>query len=119
MNVETEKHFILVCSNTNTLEIIYYYKLMFFSFRYHSHSLKLIQSFLFSAHAPEMPDGPFNPVNYSGTQINVWGAPPNAWPGMNANSGAVTFGLPNQGMSPYTTQFGYLTENMIHVSAFH
>ena len=66
------------------------------------------------AHAPEIPDGPFNPVNYSGTQINVWGAPPNAWPGMNANSGAVTFGLPNQGMSPYTTQFGYLTENMIN-----
>lgn len=62
---------------------------------------------------PEIPDGPFNPVNYSGTQINVWGAPPNGWPGMNANSGAVTFGVPNQSASPYPTQFGYLTENMI------
>lgn len=62
---------------------------------------------------PEIPDGPFNPVNYSGTQINVWGAPPNGWPGMNANSGAVTFGVPNQSVSPYPTQFGYLTENMI------
>ncbi|VDI43339.1 Hypothetical predicted protein, partial [Mytilus galloprovincialis] len=60
-----------------------------------------------------MPDGPFNPVNYSGTQINVWGGNPNAWPGMNANSGAVTFGQPNQGMIPCSTQFGYLTENMI------
>ncbi|XP_063424971.1 annexin A6-like isoform X1 [Mytilus trossulus] len=62
---------------------------------------------------PEMPDGPFNPVNYSGTQINVWGGHPNAWPGMNANSGAVTFGQPNQGTIPCSTQFGYLTENMI------
>lgn len=53
-------------------------------------------------------------MNYSGTQINVWGgAPPNGWPGMNANGGAVTFGTPNP--NPFTTQYGYLTENMIQV----
>lgn len=64
---------------------------------------------------PPLPEGPFNPTNYSGTQINVWGAPPGSWPGMNANNGAVTFGVPVPN-NPYPTQTGFLTENMISVS---
>lgn len=63
---------------------------------------------------PPMPEGPFNPTNYSGTQINVWGAPPCSWPGMNANNGAVTFGVPVPN-NPYPSQTGFLTENMINV----
>lgn len=63
---------------------------------------------------PPMPEGPFNPTNYSGTQINVWGAPPGSWPGMNANNGAVTFGVPVPN-NPYPSQTGFLTENMINV----
>lgn len=62
---------------------------------------------------PPMPEGPFNPTNYSGTQINVWGAPPGSWPGMNANNGAVTFGVPVPN-NPYPSQTGFLTENMIN-----
>ncbi|XP_062599097.1 annexin A6-like [Saccostrea cucullata] len=61
---------------------------------------------------PPVPEGPFNPTNYSGTQINVWGAPPGSWPGMNASNGAVTFGVPVPS-NPYPTQTGFLTENMI------
>lgn len=63
---------------------------------------------------PPMPEGPFNPTNYSGTQINVWGGPPGSWPGMNANNGAVTFGVPVPN-NPYPSQTGFLTENMINV----
>ncbi|KAK3106197.1 hypothetical protein FSP39_014869 [Pinctada imbricata] len=58
----------------------------------------------------QIPDGPFNPTNYSGTQINVWGG---AWPGMNANQSGVAFGVPAVPNNPYPTQMGYLTENMI------
>ncbi|XP_052806894.1 annexin A6-like [Mya arenaria] len=60
---------------------------------------------------PPIPDGPFNPTNYSGTQINVWGgAPPPFVQG--GTPGAVNFGQPNL-CNPYTTQYGYLTENMV------
>ncbi|XP_033733244.1 annexin A6-like [Pecten maximus] len=53
----------------------------------------------------QIPDGPFNPTNYSGTQINVWGGaiPPHI-PGVGP-------GIPPP---PYPTQYGYLTENMIN-----
>ncbi|KAK3592742.1 hypothetical protein CHS0354_016498 [Potamilus streckersoni] len=61
----------------------------------------------------QIPDGPFNPTNYSGTQINVWGAPPGSWPGLSVNPGAVSFGQPSLN-NPYTTQYGYLTESMIN-----
>ncbi|GFN89710.1 Annexin [Plakobranchus ocellatus] len=60
---------------------------------------------------PPLPDGPFNPTNYSGTQINVFGGP-GVWPGMNADGNCITFG---QGPpSPqYPVQYGFLTEQMI------
>uniref|UniRef100_A0A0B7AN97 Annexin n=2 Tax=Arion vulgaris TaxID=1028688 RepID=A0A0B7AN97_9EUPU len=61
---------------------------------------------------PPIPDGPFNPTNYSGTQINVWGAPPGSWPGMNANNGMVMFGT-GPPVPPYPVQYGFLTEQMI------
>ncbi|XP_012938318.1 uncharacterized protein LOC101851128, partial [Aplysia californica] len=59
---------------------------------------------------PPVPEGPFNPTNYSGTQINVWGAPPGSWPGMNANNGMVTFG---NAVPQNPVQYGFLTEQMI------
>ena len=46
-------------------------------------------------------DGAINPINYSGTQINVWGFP---------NPELANF-LPK----PNQTQMGFLTENMIKV----
>ena len=56
----------------------------------------------------QIPDGPFNPVNYSGTQINVWGAPPGGkWPAV-FGTGPPT--------PQYPVQYGYLTEQMIEVS---
>ncbi|XP_060580366.1 annexin A6-like [Ruditapes philippinarum] len=59
---------------------------------------------------PPIPDGPFNPTNYSGTQINVWGgAPP---PLVQGVPGVVNLGQPGI-CNPYTTQYGYLTENML------
>ncbi|BFZ22448.1 hypothetical protein BsWGS_25488 [Bradybaena similaris] len=61
---------------------------------------------------PPIPDGPFNPTNYSGTQINVWGAPPGVWPGMNASNGMVTIGT-GPPAPPYPVQYGFLTEQMI------
>lgn len=65
----------------------------------------------FGEQAPPIPDGPFNPTNYSGTQINVWGgAPPPFVQGM--PGGGVNLGQPGL-CNPYTTQYGYLTENML------
>ncbi|ESO82959.1 hypothetical protein LOTGIDRAFT_169785, partial [Lottia gigantea] len=55
-----------------------------------------------------IPDGPFNPTNYAGTQINVWGAPPGGLQGL--EQGLVNVSNPNQ---PYPVQYGYLTEQMI------
>ncbi|KAL5010563.1 hypothetical protein ScPMuIL_012868 [Solemya velum] len=54
---------------------------------------------------PQAPEGPFNPTNYSGTQINVWGNPPANWAGLNGNVGS--------GASIPPVQYGYLTEQMI------
>ncbi|KAH9498198.1 Annexin A6 [Bulinus truncatus] len=62
---------------------------------------------------PTIPDGPFNPTNYSGTQINVWGAPPGTWPNMNAHNGVVTIGN-GPPAPPYPVQYGFLTEQMIN-----
>lgn len=47
-------------------------------------------------------EGPINPVNYSGTQINVWGFP---------TPELTNFLAPK----PPPTQTGFLTENMIRV----
>ena len=62
---------------------------------------------------PPIPDGPFNPTNYSGTQINVWGGapPPLVQSGV---PGVVNLGQPNT-CNPFTTQYGFLTEDMIQV----
>ncbi|XP_048237869.1 annexin A6-like isoform X1 [Haliotis rufescens] len=58
---------------------------------------------------PPIPDGPFNPTNYSGTQINVWGGAP---PGMmNGQPGSLIIGGNPQ--PPYPVQYGFLTEQMI------
>ena len=67
-------------------------------------------------HTVQIPEGPFNPTNYSGTQINVWGAPPGGvWP---AGPGMVAFG--NGPPAPqYPTQYGFLTEQMIEVRMWH
>ncbi|KAK6181663.1 hypothetical protein SNE40_009474 [Patella caerulea] len=58
-----------------------------------------------------IPDGPFNPTNYAGTQINVWGAHPGALQGLDGTNGLVN--LANQPKQPYPVQYGYLTEQMI------
>lgn len=60
---------------------------------------------------PPVPEGPFTATNYSGTQINVWGgvAPPFVQGG---TPGSVNLGQPGI-CNPYTTQYGYLTENML------
>ncbi|XP_064644568.1 uncharacterized protein LOC135498269 isoform X3 [Lineus longissimus] len=36
-------------------------------------------------------DGPFNPTNYSGTQINLWGVPPDQWPALNVGPHGTVF----------------------------
>lgn len=69
--------------------------------------LRCSYHFLLSA---VIPDGPFNPTNYSGTQINVWGAPAGSLAGLNGGTLGTT-----SAMSPYPTQFGFLTEQMIRV----
>lgn len=60
---------------------------------------------------PPGPDGPFQPTNYSGTQINVFGGH-GVWPGMNADGTCVTFGT-GPPAPQYPVQFGFLTEQMI------
>ncbi|XP_076437191.1 uncharacterized protein LOC143276531 [Babylonia areolata] len=66
----------------------------------------------------QIPEGPFNPINYSGTQINVWGAPPGSvWPAAAAPAtptGLVTYGNqpPSAPLRP-SVQHGLLTKQMI------
>lgn len=81
---------------------------------YTQRSVEMKDSFIYiSANPPPIPDGPFNPTNYSGTQINVWGgAPPPYVQG--GTPGVVHLGQPGI-CNPYTTQYGYLTENMLQV----
>ncbi|KAH3705211.1 annexin A6-like isoform X1 [Dreissena polymorpha] len=62
--------------------------------------------------SPPIPDGPFNPTNYSGTQINVWGGAPPPFVQQGGMPGVVSLGQPGI-CNPYTTQYGYLTENML------
>ncbi|XP_064594867.1 annexin A6-like [Liolophura sinensis] len=60
-----------------------------------------------------VPEGPFNPTNYSGTQINVWGSTSGQSMQVNPN-GTVTMGPGNPtGASHPNTQYGFLTEQMI------
>ena len=60
-----------------------------------------------------LPDGPFNPTNYSGTQVNFWGVAPAGgipMPGATNPLGAVSL--------PYGTtpnQLGCMTNHMLQV----
>ena len=54
----------------------------------------------------QIPDGPFNPTNYSGTQINFWGVSPPINP---ASNGGISY--PDR-----ATQIGSMTSNMLRVS---
>ena len=65
---------------------------------------------------PPAPDGPFNPTNYAGTQINVFGGP--GFPGMNADGNYIVYGNGPPGPQ-YPVQFGFLTEKMIQVRFLH
>ncbi|KAK2142740.1 hypothetical protein LSH36_919g01024 [Paralvinella palmiformis] len=59
-----------------------------------------------------LPDGPFNPTNYSGTQMNFWGVSPAGGVPM---PGAATNPLGSVSL-PYGTtpnQLGYMTSNML------
>ena len=56
----------------------------------------------------QLPEGPFNPTNYSGTQVNFWGVSPGnipPWIG-----GAIS--------SPYdsASQLGAVTNSILHVT---
>ncbi|CAH1776035.1 unnamed protein product [Owenia fusiformis] len=56
-----------------------------------------------------IPDGPFNPTNYSGTQVNVWGVPPHnmaGWLTAPGGPGGVSYPTHEQ-------QLGYMTEKML------
>ena len=55
-----------------------------------------------------MPDGPFNPTNYSGTQVNFWGVAPSSIPAW-ANAGGLSM--------PYDTpgQLGSMTNRALKV----
>lgn len=67
-----------------------------------------------------IPEGPFNPTNYSGTQFNFWGVSPNGIPQIPVIPGE---GAPNLygglGTStPYGSaaqQLGYMTNRMLQV----
>jgi hypothetical protein len=50
-------------------------------------------------------EGPISPVNYAGTQINIWGTP-----GGNLTDGLIHMADPNR-----NPQFGYMTEQMLNV----
>ena len=53
-----------------------------------------------------LPEGPFNPTNYSGTQVNFWGvAPP----------GGVAPGVFTGAANPYPSALGAMTNRMLTV----
>jgi hypothetical protein len=64
-----------------------------------------------------LPEGPHNPVNHSGTQINFWGVPPgdvSNWANVGGMGGMGGLG----GHSiPYEAKLGALTNKMLQVSA--
>ncbi|XP_013392205.1 uncharacterized protein LOC106160214 [Lingula anatina] len=66
--------------------------------------------------APPDMDGPFNPVNYSGTQVNVWGVPPDQASNIAANPRPWVPG-PNPSPPPWASstgnQYGYYTNQMM------
>ena len=61
-----------------------------------------------------VPEGPYNPTNYSGTQVNFWGVG-NVGPGdlLGKNGG---YSAPYGG---YTGHLGSMTSNMLNVSVVH
>lgn len=50
-------------------------------------------------------EGPISPVNYAGTQINIWGTP----------GGNLTEGLLHMADPSRNPNFGYMTEQMLNV----
>lgn len=58
-----------------------------------------------SYHVEGSIEGPISPINYSGTQVNVWGIPAGRW----------TDDLMNVADSNKQSQFGYMTEQMLQV----
>lgn len=50
-------------------------------------------------------EGPISPVNYAGTQINIWGTP-----GGNLTEGLLSVADPNR-----NPNYGYMTEQMLQV----
>lgn len=50
-------------------------------------------------------EGPISPVNYAGTQINIWGTP-----GGNLTEGLIHIADPSR-----NSNFGYMTEQMLNV----
>ena len=66
-----------------------------------------------SANNVKIPDGPFNPTNYSGTQVNFWGvAPGNIPPFANGLGGGFSVPYANT-----DTELGYMTNRMLMVCA--
>lgn len=65
----------------------------------------------------QLPDGPFNPTNYSGTQVNFWGVSPGQVPGVPGAGGG--YSMPNGGYGlPFPdrpSRLGYITEQTIRV----
>lgn len=51
-------------------------------------------------------EGPISPVNYAGTQINIWGTP----------GGNLTEGLLHVADPSRNPNFGYMTEQMLEVN---
>jgi len=56
-----------------------------------------------------LPEGPINPTNYSGTQLNFWGVSPGNIPGLANMCG------PGGYSTPYESQLGALTNSMLQV----
>ena len=50
-------------------------------------------------------EGPISPVNYAGTQVNVWGTPGGHWA-----DGLLNIADPNR-----NPNYGYMTEQMLEV----
>ena len=64
----------------------------------------------------QIPDGPFNPTNYSGTQVNFWGVAPAGGSIPHVMSGAPS-NMPPTYPIDRPGQLGYLTDKMIRVGS--
>ena len=69
-----------------------------------------------SSNSVQLPDGPFNPTNYSGTQVNFWGVAPGQVPGIGGSGGYSVPGMYNGPYPDRPSQLGYVTEQTIRVN---